>query len=94
MKLLVEYTGQLQSALGRAHDHIELPHGATVSALALHLSERCGEQARPHLLTPTGKLQQTLLVSINGAAQAACEAAAVVLQEGDSVLLLPPIAGG
>lgn len=94
MKLLVEYTGQLQTVLGRAHERIELPEGATVSALARHLGEHCGEQARPHLLTPAGELQPTLLVSINGAAQSSHEAASTVLREGDTVLLLPPIAGG
>lgn len=94
MRLRVEYMGQLQAAVGRPDECVELPEGATVSALAAHLGECSGDHVRPHLLTPSGQLQPTLLVAINGTARPSRDAAEIVLREGDTVILLPPIAGG
>jgi len=94
MRLRVEYTGQLQSAVGRSEDRVELPDGATVSALLMHLGEKCGDHVRPHLLNPVGQIQRSLLVAINGTAHAASHAASTVLRHEDNVVLLPPIAGG
>lgn len=94
MKLLVEYTGQLRTAVGRSQDRIELPDGTTVAALLAQLSHFIGESARPHLLTSAGTMQPCLLVAINDTACAARQAASTILQDGDSVVLLPPIAGG
>jgi molybdopterin converting factor small subunit len=94
MKLLVEYTGQLRTAVGRSQDRIEVPDGATVAALLAQLSQSIGESARPHLLTQAGTMQPSLLVAINDTACTARQAASTVLQDGDSVVLLPPIAGG
>lgn len=94
MRLRVEYTGQLQSAVGRTEDRVELPEGATVSSLLMHLGERCGDKVRPHLLNSVGQMQLSLLVAINGTAHAAGCVASTVLRHEDTVVLLPPIAGG
>lgn len=94
MRVLVEYTGQLRTAFGRSDDRLELPDGATVSTLLLHLGERCGEQVRPHLLNASGQMQPSLLIAINGAAHSSRTAASLVVHDGDTVVLLPPIAGG
>ncbi len=94
MKICVEFTGQLKSAIGQANDRVELPEGATLAMLLVQLGERCGEQARPHLLNASGQMQPSLLVAINGSALPSRQAETTVLQEGDSIVLLPPIAGG
>jgi len=94
MELRVEYTGQLRWAIGRSEDRIELPEGATVSELLRHLAERCGEQVRFHLLNHSGHMQRSLLVAINGTGIGAGQAASIVLQHNDHVVLLPPIGGG
>lgn len=94
MKLLVEYTGQLRTAVGRSQDRIELPDGTTVAALLAQLGQSIGESARPHLLTLAGTMQPSLLVAVNETACPARQAASTVLHDGDSVVLLPPIAGG
>ncbi|HVA49521.1 MAG TPA: MoaD/ThiS family protein [Pirellulales bacterium] len=94
MHVRVEFTGQLRTAIGRANDHVDLPEGATVAMLLVQLGEHCGEEARPHLLNASGQLQPSLLVAINGTAFPSRQAEATVLREGDTVVLLPPIAGG
>lgn len=94
MELRVEYTGQLRWAIGRSEERVELPEGATVSELLVHLGEQCGEQVRFHLLNHSGHMQLSLLVAVNGTGLGAGQAASTVLQHNDTIVLLPPIAGG
>lgn len=93
MKLLVKYSAQLRTALQRAEEAIELPPASCLAELLLHLAER-HETGRPHLLNAKGNVQASLLVVVNESAVAANDAATWQLNDGDVVLLLPPIAGG
>ncbi len=98
MTLRVEYTGQLRSAIGRSEDRVELPDGATVAALLVHLAEQVSVAARAHLVhqsgQQSGQIQRSLLVAVNGLALAGGQSASVVLQHNDCVVLYPPIGGG
>lgn len=94
MNVRVEFAGQLQTATGQTNDRVDLPEGATVAMLLEHLGNCCGDQARPHLFSASGHVQPSLLVAINGTALPSRLAGATVLRDGDTVLLLPPIAGG
>jgi MoaD family protein len=94
MKLRVQYTGQLRSAVGRSEDELELPEATTVPLLLRELSSRLGERAAPHLLAEGSDIPCGLLVVVNGAAVAASQAHHTRLSAGDTVTLLPPIAGG
>ena len=94
MNVRVEFTGQLRTAIGQASDHVELPEGATVAVLLVQLEQWCGEAASPHLFDSSGQVQPSLLVAINGSAYPSRQAAAVGLRDGDTIVLLPPIAGG
>lgn len=94
MNVRVEFAGQLQTATGRANDLIELPEGSTVAMLLSELGQRYGDAARPHFFSAAGQMQSSLLVAINGTALPSRQAGATVLHEDDTVLLLPPIAGG
>jgi molybdopterin synthase sulfur carrier subunit len=94
MKLRVEYTAQLRTISGRPADEIELPAGSNVGELLQHLARHLGDGAAPHLLTSEGIAPRSLLVVVNDKAAPAYEAAHRQLQPGDTVLLLPPIAGG
>jgi molybdopterin converting factor small subunit len=94
MKLRVKYTGQLRTAVGRAEDEVELVDGGTVGVLLRHVAAKLGPDAAPHLVGASGQIPQTLLVVINEAAIAGHAAECAVLQEGDVITLLPPIAGG
>jgi len=93
MKVLVKYTAQLRTAIQRAEEVIEFTEATSLSDLLAHLADR-HDGGRPHLLGSNGKVNACLLVVVNESAVAASEAASWQLNEGDVVLLLPPIAGG
>ncbi len=94
MKLQVRYTAQLRTLLGQAEEDVDLPEGSNLAELLRRVAGQRGPDAKEHLLMPTGEPRPSLLMVVNDAAVSAREAAAVVLQPGDVVTLLPPIAGG
>jgi molybdopterin converting factor small subunit len=94
MKIKVQYAGQLRSAIGRSEDDMDLPEASTLPALLRDLAAKLGERAANHLTTPAGDIACGLLIVKNGAAVAASDAAKTVLAGGDTIALLPPIAGG
>ena len=93
MKVRVQFTAQLRTAIGRSSDELELPDGSSVAALIESLAAMFAE-ARPHLLTADGQPHRSLLIVVNDAAVSAASAAEGRLCEGDAVTLMPPIAGG
>ena len=93
MKLLVRYSAQLRAAVGVADEEIDLPEGASLGALLVHLAKRYADAAS-HLVTDAGEASRSLLVVVNDAAAVSADAAATELHSGDVVTLLPPIAGG
>lgn len=94
MRLRVEYTGQLRAAVGRSNENVELCEGSTASDLLKHLAMNCPNQVRTHLVNSAGQFQPSLLVAINGTAFVSNQLGSAVLNEGDSIVLLPPIGGG
>jgi sulfur-carrier protein len=92
MKLHVQYTGQLRTAMGRPEESIELPEGSDLHGLLEHLFRNREAAVRSHVLTETGQLRRSLLVAING--QAVTADAKSALRHGDVVTFMPPIAGG
>jgi molybdopterin converting factor small subunit len=93
MKLRVQYSAQLRSAIGRTEDEVEQPEGSSLEALIHHLAAAC-EGAGPHLISADGQVHRSLLIVVNESPVAARNAAAIILRAGDIVALLPPIAGG
>ena len=93
MRVRVQFTAQLRTAIGRSSDELELPDGSSVTALIESLAARFTE-ARPHLLTADGQPHRSLLVVVNDAAVTAASATEGRLRDGDTVTLMPPIAGG
>jgi sulfur-carrier protein len=94
MKVRVQYTAQLRTALGQADEDIELPDGSTLASLLSHLAAQHGHKAHSHFTGPGGEVPKSLLIVVNDSAKSAIVADATVLSSGDVVTLLPPIAGG
>ncbi|MGE0756979.1 MAG: MoaD/ThiS family protein [Pirellulaceae bacterium] len=94
MRLRVQYTGQLRTVIGHTEEHVDLPEGSDLTILLSHLASRHGEGTRPHLLAANGGVQPGLMVVVNGRAHSARDAESRVLNAEDTVLLMPPIAGG
>jgi MoaD family protein len=93
MKVRVQLTAQLRTAIGRSSVELELPDGSSVAALIELLAEMFAE-ARPHLLTADGQPHRSLLVVVNDSAVLSLNADQALLRPGDAVTLMPPIAGG
>lgn len=94
MRVHVQYSAQLRTALGRVAEEIELPDAATVRDLLAHLAAVCNRGAASHLVTEVGEPRLSLLVVVNDVAAPARMAASTKLRAGDVVALLPPISGG
>jgi MoaD family protein len=93
MKLRVKYTAQLRTAVQRAEEVIDMPDGSVLAGLLNHLAERY-PAGKSQLLGRSGEIASSLLMAVNETAVSAQDGQAVVLKDGDVVLLLPPIAGG
>ena len=94
MKLRIQYTGQLRTAAGRSEEQLDLPEPPTIPALLSQLACRLGDAAAPHLVTASGAAPCGLLVILNDTAIPTPHTASATLQPGDTITLLPPIAGG
>lgn len=94
MKVRVEYSAQLRTALGRTAEDVDLPDAATVRELLMQLAATCGDDAAQHLVTDAGDLRPSLLVIVNDVATPARRSASTRLRPGDVVTLLPPVSGG
>ncbi len=94
MRLRVQYTAQLRTAVGRCEEEIDLPEGTSLAELLVLVASEWCREAAGYVLTSGGELQPSLLVAVNNGAISTREAQAVLVNAGDVVMLLPPIAGG
>jgi sulfur-carrier protein len=94
MKLRVQFTGQLRTAAGRSEEELDLPESTTLPSLLRVLATHLGDSAAPHLLTSSGHAPCGLLIILNNTAIPASHTATTPLHSGDTITLLPPIAGG
>jgi molybdopterin synthase sulfur carrier subunit len=92
MKITVKYHAQAKQASGTSSEEVDLHPPATVGRLLTLLSERHGEALRRLLLSADGSLCPALLLFV--ADQQVRSDSTVPLKEGDTLELLPPIAGG
>jgi molybdopterin synthase sulfur carrier subunit len=93
MRIRVQFTAQLRTAIGRPSLELELPEGSSVAELIESLAARFAE-AKSHLLTADGQPHRSLLIVVNDAAVCSVNAVQTQLRPGDAVTLMPPIAGG
>jgi molybdopterin converting factor small subunit len=94
MRLLVQYTAQLRTAVEKAEEEIELIGRCSVAELLGRIASRLHAEAVRHLLTPSGGLQPSLLVVLNSEVVPNRDADSVLVKPGDVLTLMPPIAGG
>jgi sulfur carrier protein ThiS len=94
MKLRIQYTGQLRTAVGRQEDELDLAAPTTLPLLLKELAMRLGDGAAAHLATADGCVPCGLLLVVNGAAIPASRYSEAVVRPGDVITLMPPIAGG
>jgi len=85
----------LRSLLGQGELDVNLSRGADVTGLLSILVERSEGRLAPYLAEPVERsAHEPLRVMVNGRDIAALGGRRTVLQEGDEVLVMIPIAGG
>lgn len=94
MQITIQYEAQLRQAAGTAAQQLQLPVECTLQQ-GIRQAVRDGPAAlQERLLTSDNALQSSVLVFVNDIPVSSTAAATHVLQDGDQVLLLPPISGG
>ncbi|WP_258359843.1 MoaD/ThiS family protein [Moorella sulfitireducens] len=95
MKIKVEAILDLAQLLGGRMVEVEVPEGSTLRALVGSLIDGYGEPLRNKLIRPdTGEPYRYIRFMVNGRDIIGLQGLDTPLVEGDTVLILPPAAGG
>lgn len=95
MIVTVRTIGLLKALFGSGELEVTLPPGGTVDEVLSSLARRYGDRAAA-LFAQTGEAtaQPSMRVMVNGRDIAVLGGRQAVLQDGDEVLVLTPMAGG
>ena len=94
MKIQFSYTGQLASAAGAVEETVELADDASVLVALRNRIEKHGGKFAELLADDSGEPRSTLLVALNDEQVAGDAYESTALAEGNSLMLMTPIAGG
>ncbi|MDB5353738.1 MAG: MoaD family protein [Phycisphaerales bacterium] len=92
MKITVKYHAQARQASGTSSEQVDLHPPVTIGRLLTLLSDRHGEPLRRLLLSADGAVCPALLLFV--ADRQVRADSTELLKEGDTLEILPPIAGG
>lgn len=92
MKVTVRIFGDLIPILGRTQT-VETREGSRVESLVRKVSSRAGE-TRPGYIGGHKIRGKTLSILVNGRNISTLDGLDTILKDGDTVILLPPFAGG
>ena len=94
MQIQLQFEAQLRQAAGCDRQNLDLADSAVVLDAVQQAAESGSDSLRSRLLSSDGKLQAGILVFVNEHPVQASQVNTHLLQDGDVVLLLPPISGG
>jgi molybdopterin synthase sulfur carrier subunit len=95
MKVTLHTILGLKEAMGQRLTEIDLPDDSTVEGFLLYLKERWGDQLSTHLFDPdSGTVLPYVRIMVNGQTIQFLEGTQTPLNDGDEVLILPPVSGG
>lgn len=85
----------LKEAMGQRLTEIDLPDGSTIEDLLTYLKRRSGERLSGRLFDPdSGAVLPYVRIMVNGQTIQFLEGMETQLEQGDEVLILPPVSGG
>ena len=93
MKISIELGAQLREVFGQQYATVELSSGQTLLD-AVKAAATQSENLQDRLLSASGDLLNSVMVFVNEQPVATGVAEDHVMNDGDKVLLLPPISGG
>ena len=85
----------LKEILGQRETEMSVPGGSTLEALLAIMIKTWGEKLSSFLLEPeSGQVRSYIRLMVNGQDIGFLNGMETALQEGDEILILPPVAGG
>jgi len=95
MRVTLHTILELKQAMGQGLTEVDLPCGSTVGDFLTYLRERWGDRLSTRLFNAeSGDVLPYVRVLVNGQAIRFLEGLETPPQEGDEVLILPPVSGG
>ena len=92
MKVIVNYTGQLKTAMGTGVDCLNVEMNCTLSRLIHDVANQHDDSVKRILFDNDGAVHRALMCVVNDVQTRPGEE--VILQDGDTITLIPPISGG
>jgi len=85
----------LKTIMGSGEIELPLPEGSTLEQVVTTLVGKYGDDLASHLYEPNGKnIRPHIRLMVNGRDIAFLKGMETVLENGDEVLILPPVSGG
>jgi len=92
MNVTVQYCAQIKQAVGITSEVVELDGSCSAQDLILRLAEKHGDPVRGFLLDDDGRQRINNLLVVGE--DQVCWNTPRLLEDGDVVMILPPISGG
>ena len=94
MNINLQLEAQLREAAGVQQETVEVAEGSNVVDAVSALAKQYADAIGNRLLAESGELQKGLLIFVNDQPISSATATRQTLNDGDTVLLCPPISGG
>ncbi|HSB65941.1 MAG TPA: MoaD/ThiS family protein [Anaerolineales bacterium] len=95
MKITLHTIMGIKDIVGQRLTEIDLPCGSTIAAFLAYMKDKWGDQLSTQLFDPEhGEVLPHVRIMVNGQTIHYLAGMQTVLEEGDEVLILPPVSGG
>lgn len=93
MRVRVRYFTTLRELAGSSEEELELENGSTLADLLKKITEKYGKEAKNYLFDK-GEVDPSIYFLINGVSARSLKGLETTLEEGDVIVIIPPIGGG
>lgn len=94
MKVKTKYFAFLRERLGISEETLEVPDKITVKDFVKMLTTLKGDVLASYVLKEGNDLREGIAIAYNGETLEFSKLNEVVLKDGDTIVILPPISGG
>ncbi len=94
MRVKIRFFTTLREITGKREDTADLADGMTVGDLLSFLSTRYGRELADYLYEENTRLHNYLQILVNGNSITALQDLKTELKDGDTLAIVPPVAGG
>src|SRR4030042_2064725 len=95
MKITLHTIMGLKDVIGQRLTEIDLPQRSTIADFLTYMRERWGDKLSTNLFDPaSGDVLPYVRIMVNGQTINYLKGMETLLEEGDEVVILPPVSGG